>query len=124
MSDAINVDFPWHFDGRGRTASVDDDEHVLDMVEQLLFTSPGERVNRPGFGSGILELVFAPNSVELAAALQFTMRASLQRWLGDVIEVQDLAVEADDAALRIDVAYLVRRTGELRTATFARGAGG
>ncbi len=123
MSVPINVDFPWHFDGRGRTASADDDEHVLDMIEQLLFTSPGERVNRPDFGSGILELVFAPNSVELAAALQFTMRASLQRWLGDVIEVRDLAVEADDAALRIDVAYLVRRTAELRTATFTRGAG-
>ncbi len=123
MSAPINVDFPWHFDGRGRTASADDDEHVLDMIEQLLFTSPGERVNRPDFGSGILELVFAPNSVELAAALQFTMRASLQRWLGDVIEVRDLAVEADDAALRIDVAYLVRRTAELRTATFTRGAG-
>jgi phage baseplate assembly protein W len=91
------------------------------MIEQLLFTSPGERVNRPDFGSGVLQLIFAPNSPELAAALQFAMRAALQRWLGDVIEVQDLAVSSDDATLSIDVAYLVRRTAEVRTDTFTRG---
>jgi uncharacterized protein len=123
MSPALQLDFPWHFDARGRTATVDDDEHLRDMIEQLLFTSPGERVNRPDFGSGVLELVFAPNSPELAAALQFTMRAALQRWLGDVLEVQDLEVTSDDASLRIDVAYLVRGTAELRAASFSRGAG-
>lgn len=121
MSPAMNIDFPWHFDGRGRAATVDDDGHIRDMIEQLLFTSPGERVNRPDFGSGVLELIFAPNSQELAAALQFTMRAALQRWLGDVIEVQDLEVTSDDSSLRIDLAYVVRRTGEIRTATFTRG---
>ena len=69
----MNIDFPFHFDGRGRTAATGDDDHVRDMIEQLLFTSPGERVNRPDFGSGLLQLVFAPNSPELAAALQFTV---------------------------------------------------
>lgn len=123
MSPALQLDFPWHFDARGRTATVDEDEHLRDMIEQLLFTSPGERVNRPDFGSGVLELVFAPNSPELAAALQFTMRAALQRWLGDVLEVQDLEVTSDDASLRVDVAYLARRTGEVRAASFTRGAG-
>jgi phage baseplate assembly protein W len=123
MSPTLQLDFPWHFDARGRTATVDDDEHLRDMIEQLLFTSPGERVNRPDFGSGVLELVFAPNSPELAAALQFTMRAALQRWLGDVLEVQDLEVTSDDASLRIDVAYLARGSAELRSASFTRGAG-
>jgi phage baseplate assembly protein W len=123
MSPALQLDFPWHFDARGRTATVDDDEHLRDMIEQLLFTSPGERVNRPDFGSGVLELVFAPNSPELAAALQFTMRAALQRWLGDVLEVQDLEVTSDDASLRVDVAYLARGSAELRAASFTRGAG-
>jgi phage baseplate assembly protein W len=123
MSPATDVDFPWHFDTRGRTARADADEHIRDMVEQLLFTSPGERVNRPDFGSGVLELVFAANSPEVAAALQFTMRAALQRWLGDVIEVQELEVDGVEAALRIDVTYVVRRTGEQRSATFTRGVG-
>jgi len=119
----VNIDFPFHFDERGRTASTDDDDHIRDMIEQLIFTSPGERVNRPDFGSGLLQMVFAPNSPELAAALQFTLQAALDRWLGDVIEVRQLEVTSEDATLSVDIAYTVRRTGETRQATFTRGSG-
>ncbi len=111
----MNIDFPYHFEGRGRTASTDDDDHIRDMIEQLLFTSPGERVNRPDFGSGLLGLVFAPNSPELASALQVSMQAALQRELGDLIEVRALEVTSEDSTLRILVRYVLRRTGELRT---------
>jgi phage baseplate assembly protein W len=116
----MNMDFPFHFDGRGRTAATDNDDHIRDMIEQLLFTSPGERVNRPDFGSGLLQLIFAPNSPELAAALQFTVQAALQRWLGDLIEVQDLQVTSEDATLRVLLQYLVRRTNQTQTAQFTR----
>jgi phage baseplate assembly protein W len=114
----MNIDFPFLFDHRGRTAAADDDDHIRDMIEQLLFTNPGERVNHPEFGSGLLQLVFASSSPELAAALQFTIQASLQRWLGDVIEVRNLEVTSDDSTLRVVVQYLVRRTGQLQTQTF------
>jgi phage baseplate assembly protein W len=116
----MNIDFPFHFDGRGRTALTGDDDHIRDMIEQLLFTSPGERLNRPDFGSGLLQLVFAPNSPELAAALQLTVQAALQRWLGDVIDLQGLAVESEDASLRVTVQYVVRRTGAAQLETFER----
>jgi uncharacterized protein len=116
----MNIDFPFHFDRLGRTATTGYDEHVRDMIEQLLFTNPGERVNRPDFGSGLLQLVFAPNSPELAAALQFTVQASLQRWLGDVIDLQALEVFSEDATLRVTVQYVVRRSGETRVETFER----
>jgi phage baseplate assembly protein W len=116
----MNVDFPFHFDRLGRTATAGDDDHIRDMIEQLLFTNPGERVNRPDFGSGLLQLVFAPNSPELAAALQFTVQAALQRWLGDVIDLQSLEVTSEDSTLRVTVQYVVRRTGEPRTETFER----
>lgn len=116
----MNIDYPFHFDNRGRTASTGDDDHIRDMIEQFLFTNPGERVNRPDFGSGLLQLIFAPNSPELAAALQFTVQAGLQRWLGDVIEVQTLEVTSEEATLRILLQYIVRRTGERRTETFVR----
>jgi len=116
-----NVDFPFHFDTRGRTATTDDDDHVRDMIEQLLFTNPGERVNRPEFGSGLLQLVFAPNSPEMAAALQFTLQAALQQWLGDVIQVQTLEVTSEDSTLQVDLKYIVLSTAEQRTATFVRG---
>ncbi len=114
----MNIDYPFHFDPRGRTAEAGDDDHVRDMIEQLLFTSPGERVNRPDFGSGLLQLVFAPNSPELAAALQFTLQAALQRWLGDVIDVGKLEVSSEDATLRVDLSYTVRARGDTRSDSF------
>ncbi|HEY2069695.1 MAG TPA: GPW/gp25 family protein [Rhizomicrobium sp.] len=116
----MNIDFPFHFDGRGRTAATDDADHIRDMIEELLFTSPGERVNRPDFGSGLLQMVFAPNSKELAAALQFTTQAEIQRYLGDLIDLQTLEVQAVDATLTVVVKYVIRATQTAQTQTFAR----
>ena len=116
----MNIDFPIHFDHRGRTAAADDDAHIRNMIEQFLFTNAGERVNRPEFGSGLLQLIFAPNSPELAAALQFTIQAGLQRWLSDVVEVRNLEVTSNDSTLRVVVQYLVRRTGQQQTQTFEK----
>src|SRR5687768_18293887 len=99
----MNIDYPFDFDGRGRTAETNNDEHIRDMIEQFLFTNAGERVNRPEFGSGILQLIFAPNSPELAAALQFTIRAGLQQWLVDVIEVHARGVTSEESSVRGDL---------------------
>lgn len=118
----MNIDFPFHFDSRGRTATTGTDDHIRDMIEQFLFTNAGERVNRPDFGSGLLQMIFAPNSPEMAAAVQFTIQGGLQRWLGDVIEVQAVDVSSEEAILRVSVKYLVRRTQEVRVANFSRGA--
>ena len=116
----MNIDFPYHFDSRGRTALTDRDDHMRDMIEQLIFTDPGERVNRPDFGSGLLQLVFAPNSPELAATVQFTLQAALQRWLGDVVQVTELEVTSEDSTLRIAITYIVLEDGQARTAVFSR----
>lgn len=116
----MNIDFPFHFDLRGRTAEAAGAAHAREMIEQLLFTSPGERVNRPDFGSGLLQLVFAPNSPELAAALQFSMQAALQRWLGDVIDVPALEVTSVDSTLQVNVTWILRATGETHSDTFDR----
>src|SRR5579885_974610 len=116
----MNIDFPFHFDSRGRTATADDEDHIRDMIEELLFTTPGERVNRPDFGSGLLRMVFEPNSPELAAALQFTVQAALQRYLSDLIEVRALSVQSVDSTLNVLVQYVIRSTGEQRQDTFQR----
>ena len=116
----MNIDYPFHLDSRGRTAETNDDDHIRDMIEEFLFTNPGERVNRPDFGSGLLQLVFAPNSPELAAALQVTIQAGLQRWLGDLIDVQKLEATSEEATLRIEIVYVVRRTQQQQTAQFTR----
>ena len=114
-----DIAFPFRPDRRGRTADVGYDDHVRDMIELLLFTSPGERVMRPDFGCGLLDLVFEPNSPELAATLHLSVQAALQRWLGDVIEVDDLEVAAEDGVLRVRLAYLVRTTGTSRIDVFS-----
>jgi phage baseplate assembly protein W len=116
----MNIDYPFHFDERGRSAGTTGDDHIRDMIEQLLFTNPGERVNRPDFGSGLMQLVFAPNSPELAAALQYTLQASLQQWLSDLIELQSLEVTSLDSRLSVTVQYVVRRTNETQLAQITR----
>lgn len=116
----MQIDYPFHFDSRGRTAEANDDEHIRDMIQQVLFTSPGERVNRPTFGSGLLQLVFAPNSDALAAATQMSVQGSLQQWLGDLIEVDSVEVANIDSALHVQVRYVIRRTQESRAAEFSR----
>jgi phage baseplate assembly protein W len=116
----MNIDYPFRFDSRGRSATTGDDDHIRDMIEQFLFTNAGERVNRPDFGSGLLQMIFAPNSPELAAAVQFTVQGGLQRWLGDVIDVQAVEVTSVESTLRVGVKYQVRRTQEARVATFTR----
>ncbi len=118
----MNIDFPWRIDSFGRTASTGDDDHIRDMIEQLLFTAPGERVNRPDFGSGLLQMIFAPNSTELASALQFTTQAALQRHLGDLIDLRQLDVVAEVATLTVIVKYVVRLTQQSQTETFVRNA--
>jgi len=101
---SISVNFPYQFDGRGRTKDALD-QYVRQLVEQVLFTSPGERVNLPDFGSGLLQLTFAPNSFELAAATQFTVQAALQKWLSQYITVQSVVAVANDAMLTVTVSY-------------------
>jgi phage baseplate assembly protein W len=117
----MNVDFPFSFGTNGRTADTNDDDHIRDLIQQVLFTAPGERVNRPDFGSGLLRLVFAPNSDELAAATQFLVQGSLQQWLGDLIEVNDVLVNNSDSSLFVEVHYTVRRTQQQNVAQFNSG---
>lgn len=114
----MDIDFPWRYDDAGQTARTSYEEHVRDMLELLIFTDFGERVNRPGYGCGLRQLVFAPNSPELAAALKYTIEAAIQRELGDVVLLEGLDVQSVEAALRVEVRYLVLRTGAREEARF------
>ena len=118
----MNIDFPWRYDSRGLTAACERDQHIRNLIEQFLFANPGERVNRPDFGSGLLQMVFAPNSPELAAAVQYTIQAGLQRWLADLVELRALEVQSEGDSLQVLVAYAVRSTGDERVERFVRRA--
>lgn len=116
-----NLDFSYHFDGTGETAQTDYADHIRDMIHQVLFTTPGERVNRPTFGSGLLQLVFAPNSVDLSVATQMMVQSALQEWLGDLIVVDTVEVQGIDSALHVRVDYLILETQERRVDEFDNG---
>jgi hypothetical protein len=115
-----NIRYPFQIDSTGRVAMATDDEHIRQMIEQLLFTSPGERVNRPDFGTGVMQLVFAPNSPELAAATEFMIQSVLQQHLGDLIKPEAVRVTSEDATLIITVQYIVQRNQQRQVAQFSR----
>lgn len=113
--------FPYQFDGRGRTREDDEAAWIRGLIEQVVFTAPGERVMRPDFGCGLRELVFAPNSPELAATTQFLVQGALQQWLAELITVEAVEVEAVDARLSVTVQYRIRRTETRQRESFVQG---
>jgi len=117
----MNLAFAYNFVATGHTAQTDLVTHIGDMIAQILFTSPGERVNRPTFGSGTAQLVFTPNSEVLAGVQQQAIQAGLQQWLSDLIRVQSVTVTADDATLQITVVYVVIQTQQQQTQKFVYG---
>jgi phage baseplate assembly protein W len=119
---------PLRLDGRGRTAWATDEDYLRGLVETVLFTRPGERLNRPDFGSGVHALVFAPSGDELAQATRALVHGSLQRWLGDLLRVEDVTVEAVEATLTVTISYLPLAAGpaasrRVLTVTGPAGAG-
>jgi hypothetical protein len=125
----MSLSFPYQFDGRGRTAEATSSATVTQQIEQVLFTSPGERVNLPDFGSGLLQLPFAPNSLEMAAATQFTVQGALQKWLGataapgTAVKIQSVVATAQDAILTVTVTYSLLNTDVTQVQTFVYGSG-
>jgi uncharacterized protein len=115
------LDYPLHLDGRGRTAETDRDDHIRDLIHQVLFTSPGERVNRPDFGCGLKQMVFVPNSDALAAATQLLVQGSLQRWLETLIQVEQVRVESREEKLLVTVVYSRRDGGGRNQVRFTSG---
>lgn len=108
--------YPFAIDrGAGRGAETQDHEaYARQLIRQVLFTAPGERVNRPDFGAGVRRLVFAPNSPAVASLAQTFIYQALSRWLPTVIRVEEVVVSASESSLLIEVRYLLIQRGEVR----------
>lgn len=119
----MNLNFPYGFDGRGRTQEATTDDYVRQLIEQVLFVSPGERVNLPDFGSGLLQLPFALNSVELAGATQFSVQSALQKWLGAYVKILSVAASAEESTLSVTVRYASISDDVTQVQTFVFGGG-
>ncbi len=118
----IQYNYPFSLDSRGRTASVNDVDHIKQLIEQVLFTSIGERVNRPTFGSGVHQLLFAPNSGELATATQFLVQGALQQWLSELIHIESVTVAHEESELQVSVQYTIKHNQQRENAEFIREA--
>ena len=113
--------FPYQFDGRGRSREAEYKDYIRGLIQQVLFTSPGERVMRPDFGSGINQLLFAGNNPEMAATTQVMVQSALQRWLGNLIVPEAVQVNANDSTLEVTVQYVIRQTQQRETSVFEYG---
>jgi uncharacterized protein len=97
--------YPYRIGPDGQTAGAEHEQHIRELIEQLLFTRRGERVNRPDFGAGVTELIFVENAPEMAAAAQHMVMGTLQQFLSDAIEVRGVDTRATDSQLAITVRY-------------------
>ena len=117
----MQYNFPFQIDKRGRTATtVSEEEHIHQLIEQVLFTFQGERVNRPTFGSNLNQVVFAPNSNDIATATQFLVQGALQQWLGNLIQIELVEIRNEDSYLRISVQYTIKRNRQRQFAQFVQ----
>ncbi|HMJ77001.1 MAG TPA: GPW/gp25 family protein [Iamia sp.] len=100
------IAFPLAATPDGRTAVTTDLVETLDqLIVELLFTAPGERLNRPTFGCGVKQLVFDALTDELVVATQFQIQSQLQQWLGTLLRILSVRCETDEAEAVITVAY-------------------
>lgn len=116
----MNMSFPYRLATSGMTSTSNEEAHIRELIEAILFTQPGDRVNRPTFGAGAAQLVFALNSDELAAATQLLIQGALQQNLGDRIAVDNVKVVSVDSTMTITISYLIRSTSTRGIATFTR----
>jgi len=114
-------DFPLRINNKGNTATTDNVDHIRDLIYQVLFTNPGERINRPDFGCGLKQLIFMPNSSVLATTTQFLVQGALQRWLNKYIQVEQVEVRCEEEKLNVMVVYKLRSNGVKYQDTFTNG---
>jgi phage baseplate assembly protein W len=117
-SGSAGLTFPLQVGPHGHTQTVDPSVAAEQLIAQLLFTNPGERLNRPTLGCGLIELLFDAGTDELRAATRFQVLAGLQQWLSDVVTVVSVEVTGTGGGFDVTVTYRLPATTQLRTVTY------
>jgi uncharacterized protein len=115
--------FPFQLSARGVVAESSFNDVIRQQLEQLLFTIPGERVNRPLFGCGVQRLVFAGTSADTIAAAEYVIATAIRTHMRDRISLDAVRVTVDDATLFIDILYTLSQSGAELAASFAQPVG-
>jgi uncharacterized protein len=116
----MHLAYPLSITGEGLIATTGDSRHIEQLIEQVLFTLPGERVNLPDFGTPLSRLIFSPGNAEMVSATQFLVQGALQQWLGNLIQVQAVLVVAEESTLNVTIQYIVKQTQQAQVAQFSR----
>ncbi|WMS87814.1 GPW/gp25 family protein [Pleionea litopenaei] len=100
-----------------RSLSIERDyeQHVVQLIKQVLFTNPGERVNLPDFGCGLRQLIFAPNSDVAASIAQVKVYQALDKWLSSVMDVDAVEIKSSNEKLYINIAYYLKTSVDKKT---------
>lgn len=114
------IGYPYRIDSAGRTSTAQRNDHIRQMIEQVLFTVPQERVNRPEFGVNVRQFVFEGAGQETMAAAQFLIQGELERWMGEIIDVDAVQVDVEESTMNIRVRYIVRENQQVQVAQFSR----
>lgn len=124
--DDKGLGFPLRFGPDRGLDAVSVQESFRAMLEQILFTMPGERVNRPTFGVGVPRYVFEPSSPLLANRIRVALEENLYNYLGKRVRVLNVAVDQEEEALHIRVSFeivgTVSGTQELEVVVPTEGA--
>ncbi|GAB4424633.1 MAG: GPW/gp25 family protein [Bacteroidia bacterium] len=115
MNTFINsIKYPFAVDRGLKTLAEENEyrEHVIQLIKQVLLTSPGERINRPDFGCEIRRMLFNPNSEVSASLAQVSIFQALEKWLGTVISVEHVKVQPIEELLEIRVVFVIKALQE------------
>ncbi|TKB25859.1 phage baseplate protein [Desulfopila sp. IMCC35006] len=106
LSETQYLKFPFTINAEGPLTSSRAD-HVREQIEQLLFTSPKERVFRPEFGVGIRRLVFEPNNTALWNITHKQLLSSLAEALHGEVDSKtiEVSLQSQDSQLIILISY-------------------
>lgn len=99
----------------GLGVTEDADRHLKDKILAVLFTVPGERVNRPQFGVGLDRYVFESLDELTLAAFEFRVTEGLRRDIGDelIVDGVDIGTSPADGQLLLTIRYQ-RRSDRVR----------
>ncbi|THD35872.1 MAG: hypothetical protein E7773_07945 [Sphingomonas sp.] len=111
------IAFPYRLAPSGQTETSDLDDYIRDLLAQIVFTDPGERVNRPDFGCSLRRLVFTDGRSETTAAVEALIHSALRQWVGEVVQIQQVDVTTADSLVAVTIGYLDVHSQTLRRVT-------
>jgi len=114
------IRFPLTVTPNKKIATAVGEESIKESIFIILGTAKGERVMRPNFGSGLNELIFAPNDTATASMAIDYVTTALQTW-EPRIKVEEVNANPDSQEpnrLNIDIDYKIIATNTKRNLVY------